>query len=199
MRVLRVFLAAIAGLLWSVSAQAYGYTWIPETAAGFSGFSPVGLFSLGQVGFESESAGSHFSFIGSCSYPTPCAPAYSTGDFGSFSIQSWGGKKPIVFVDVSVTFNADGTLTGTVDYNDEGADYYLSGSGNDWSGQFNSDLLNCYDPNPCQATGYWTNGGSVPVPEPSTWMLLFAGGVAGAGVLFRRRSLAQNMTAATGS
>jgi len=92
--------------------------------------------------------------------------------------------KPIAIVSVNVTFNDDGTLSGTTNYNDQGADYFLSGTGDTWTGQFNSDFLNCNNPNPCQATGYWR--GNFTIPEPMT-ITIFGIGIAGAVALRRRR------------
>ena len=168
------------------------YTWVPLTAVGNVNGNPVGLFSLGSISFASAHSGNHFSFFGTCSGGPAflCAPGFSTGDFGSFAIQpaGFGGMKPIVLVSIDVIFNEDGTLTGFTNYNDTGADFFLGGTANAWSGHFNSDLINCNNPNPCQATGYWKTSGPIPAPEPSTWALLLAGmGSLGFAWVLRRR------------
>jgi len=164
------------------------YNWVPLTADGTVNGNPVGLFSLGTISFEAPLAGNHFSFFGLCSGPAfLCAPGFSTGNFGSFAIHPSviGGMYPIVLLNIDVTFNGDGTLSGTTNYNDTGADFYLSGASTAWSGHFNSDLINCSNPNPCQATGYWQTTSPIPAPEPSTLALLIAG-LGAVGVMRRR-------------
>jgi hypothetical protein len=173
------------------SAETYG--WVPLTADGDVNGSPVGLFSLGFISFEPALGGDNFSYSGECfpSGPPPffnCAPGFSNGDFGSFTIEPsiLGGMKPILLVDIDVTFNNDGTLSGVIDYNDDGADFFTSGTGNSWTGQFNSDFINCSNPTPCEATGYW-QGAPIPAPEPPTWALLLGGmGVIGAAASLKQ-------------
>lgn len=172
------------------------YSWVPLTAVGQVNDNPVGLFSLGSIGFASPVAGNHFSFFGTCSggFPNSCAPGFNTGNFGSFGIFPGvpGAIKPIILVDIDVIFNADGTLSGHTRYNDTGADFSLGGTGNTWGGPFNSDLLNCRNPNPCGATGYWLTSSTIPAPEPPTLALLIAGiGAIGFATVLRRRPVVQ--------
>ena len=164
------------------------YSWVPLSASGEVSGNPVGVFSLGSVDFASALAGNHFSFSAECS-GAPCPTGFSDGNFGGVSIQrsgAYGGMDPIVFVDIDVIFNGDGTLSGHIHYFDTGTHFVVSGSGDAWDGQFNSDSINCDNPNPCQATGYWF-GGPIEAPEPFT-VSLFGAGIAGAAALRRKRS-----------
>ena len=206
MRGLRAILKIVFSLLFLLicvpttpASAGATYSWVPLTAVGEVGNGPVGLFSLGTISFASALAGDHFSFVGTCSgVPASlCAPGFSTGDFGSFAIHSSvpGGIPRILMVGIDVTFNGDGTLTGFTSYLDEGADFILGGASNLWGGQFNSDLINCHNPNPCGATGYW-QGSPIPAPEPPTWALLLAG-ISAVGIAISLKQHRQKRTKET--
>jgi hypothetical protein len=195
-KIMHIGKAALGGIFASLVAMTapaqagpMSYVWVPLTASGEVSGNPVGLFSLGSIGFASALAGNNFNFHTQCGLGPFCAPEFFTGNFGAVSIQTniSGKMFPIIDVTVGVTFNGDGTLSGTVRYIDTGADYFLSGSGNAWSGSFNSDLINCRNPTPCAATGYWLAQGPIQAPEPFT-LSLFGAGLVGAAALRRKTS-----------
>ena len=186
----RVGLGGIFAALMAMTAPAMAvpYFWVPLTASGEVNGNPVSPFSLGVIDFDAPVAGNHFSFQAQCFSGPACAPQYFSGDFGNVAIAANipGKLFPIVGVNIDVIFNADGTLSGLVNYVDTGAHYFTSGAGSSWGGSFNSDLINCTNPNPCGATGYWQTSAVIPAPEPLT-MSLFGVGFAGAVALRRRR------------
>jgi hypothetical protein len=77
---------------------------------------------------------------------------------------SWG---PLYPLDINLTLDPDGTLSGLVNIQDETAGLTLSGSAYAWSGIIGDDPSGNYD-----ITGYWLDPDPSSVPEPSSLALI---------------------------
>jgi hypothetical protein len=152
------------------------YTWTQLTEIG--SFGNTDLPSLRFT--DAQVAAGSFSGSKSCPDNAPLLPCTTTGDGGvtlasGFSITN--GLTGYLREIINVTFNPDGTLSGSIFYNDQGADFNISGVGFDWSGHENADRLNCFTsvgPG-CLITGYWTDSPALhtaDIAEPASWLLL---------------------------
>jgi hypothetical protein len=106
--------------------------------------------------------------------PITCTNTGNVEDFISLTDASPG------FGDLSMSliFNADGTLTGTIDEDGLNQNLHLAGSGLDWetTSQFHSDRHPICGP--CELEGYWLRAGyEVPtvIPEPASIAILGSG------------------------
>jgi hypothetical protein len=197
---IRTLIGCAVALVVAFTAAAHAdvvYTWVPETLTGL----PGGPFNLGQFVFtDAAVAGGSVDFSETCA--SPCNPLIQpevqvTGDpSGLISIDDTvpggGVQYPLTqnsfFASIlfDLTFNSDGTLSGVVVENNDSSDLSVSGTGNDWSGTTNSDLLNCNGDGPaCQITGYWQA-----IPEPSSLSLVGWGLIAIAVRARLRRNMA---------
>jgi hypothetical protein len=156
------------------------YNWVPLTQAGHPG-----LYDFGKITFEDAAVtNAGFSARMSCD-SEPITPPYDCTIFegdpsqASMTTASIGGMGPPLGYAIDVSFNLDGTLSGETIYGDLGANFFVNGTGTNWSGQINSDLINCDAPNPCQVTGYWhtddLSGLHEDLPEAPTLPLAVAG------------------------
>src|SRR5690242_12782852 len=92
------------------------YDWVPLSQAGHAGLLPIGHI----VFTDATVAGGSFSFSEFCVHG--CAPGLPAG---LVSIAGPPGSiGPIVLLDINVIFLANGTLSGTTDYNDFGGDFF---------------------------------------------------------------------------
>ncbi|HJU20817.1 MAG TPA: PEP-CTERM sorting domain-containing protein [Stellaceae bacterium] len=116
-------------------------------------------------------AGGSMNFTVNCSGPGyNCPqpwPSYVLG--GHFAS---GGCIPCATADnqpstVDVTFNPDGTLSGSFRVTEDTDELLVGGSGFAWSGILGSDAINNFD-----VAGYWIDPDPLPVPEPSSIALI---------------------------
>ena len=177
--ILSIFCGALFAVLATTPSYAGPYTWVTVSSDGNRPW-PMNTLSFSASVIETGS----FSLSGLCHDGPPfnCAPGFYTGNFGNFAIQDNFGMFPIIDLAINVGFNLDGTLSGSTRFYDVGADWVLSGSGNNWSGFYNGDFINCSNPNPCTVKGYWQGA---PIPEPMT-IGVFGLGVAGLAIARRK-------------
>ncbi len=182
---------AIAGLFLPFPAEASEtYTWQTVSESGASWYNGP-LPDLVLTFSDAVVASGSYSFDEDYNGEPICTPGPTNLDGLQISRDVPGGySNCVVEAYFDLTFDPDGTLSGGMNYLDLNAQFNLYGSGDQWSGTFNSDLLNCnYPPGyACQVTGYWQ------VPEPSTLALFGAGLFGFAGFAALRRC--KTMTAA---
>jgi hypothetical protein len=85
-------------------------------------------------------------------------------------------------LDIDLTLNPDGTLSGLVNIQDETAGLTLRGSEYAWSGMIGDDPSGNYN-----ITGYWFDPDPSPIPEPSSLALILPAIGVALGLRRRRR------------
>jgi hypothetical protein len=127
------------------------------------------------------------SAVANGSYATSATFFGFTGDDPSQAHFLLVNRSPIVSEFVSLNFNPDGTLSGNIDFNDQGANLHIHGSGALWSGTINADWLLTCPIGGCSVTGYYLGPATAQIPEPAS-AAIFAGSLMLATLLRRRRS-----------
>lgn len=160
--------ALVLCLAPSVTARANViYDWVALSQIG-----QVGLQSIGELVFTDAAVASGSFALSEGPCPFGCPPPLPDGLIAARG--PVGSIGPLVLLNIDVSFQ-DGTLSGTTNYNDLGADFFVRGSRTSWSGVMDSDSLLCQNPNPCQVTGFWERQD---VPEPASLTLFGAAIVA---------------------
>lgn len=147
------------------------YSWHYSSVTGGPVDLSSGFYDLPSITFSDAAvqAGSYsanncgFAVFGNCTHAGDISQVNNLGFNDFIAYYSWN---------INVSFNSDGTLTGSISWNNDSKDYHSTGDHLAWSGDMNSDRLNCY-PDRCSMTGFWhTSTSPVPVPEPGSAVLL---------------------------
>ncbi len=182
---------AEANVIYEFTGTISGLNYGPVPAP-FSGPSLVVTDAAFQSGSLSLSIGP-----GICPNPNPIACPFSGNTSGLVSFgyagfnDFFGGSPPSGGgrLSLNVSFNPNGTLTGSIFEAGYNSEFNIAGSEFDWSGSFSADNARCFafQGQPCTISGAWR---TTSVPEPIT-LAFFGAGVLGVlGVRRRRRKLA---------
>ncbi len=170
---MRATIAAAAIMLAAAPAYAdVTYTWVGDPPP--AGYETPLSFTVSDAVVASGSMS--FSACNDSSTPT-CTPwpSYFSGLDANNSGPPTGGT-------INVTFNPDGTLSGTIVSWSTLDTLNVSGSEYSWGGQIGDELAGLFS-----TSGYWLDPSPLPVPEPSSLALMLSAIGATIGLGLRRK------------